>query len=154
MRAPVPSVALSDADPQVAHFAQHLHALRMQRLANKQPAASSRRKRLTPKQRAQVLEKTQGRCHICGGLIQGRWVVDHLFAHALGGPSDSANTLPAHPACNRAKWFYVAEEFQWILKMGVFFRTQFEEAQNPHAIALAQLFLAHESHVRRRSARR
>jgi 5-methylcytosine-specific restriction endonuclease McrA len=134
----------------VLEFAAHLRSLRENRLAGK-VANEINLKRPTKAQRVQILEKTGARCHICGGKIDGKWVADHVSAKALGGEHSLENFLPAHSICNRAKWFYETEEFQWILKMGVFFRTQLEEIESPEAAALAKLFLFHEE---QRNARR
>ncbi len=131
--------------PGVVEYSAHLRALRDKRLANK-TKDKSQRERLTAKQRISILEKTGGRCHICGGEISGKWVADHVYAHTYGGEHSSENYLPAHEICNRAKWFYGTEEFQWILKMGVYFRTQFEEVGNPNAVSLAKNFLEHETY--------
>jgi hypothetical protein len=139
---------MHDADtvfPDVSEFSAHLRFLRENRLANKKTGENNRKK-LTKKQRINILEKTGGRCHICGGVIDGVWVADHVFAHIYGGEHSLDNYLPTHRICNRAKWFYGTEEFQWILKMGVFFRTQLEELGNPNAISLAEFFLEHERH--------
>jgi 5-methylcytosine-specific restriction endonuclease McrA len=126
-------------------FSTHLRSLRENRLANKSKTKNHREK-ITKKQRANILEKTGGHCHICGGLIDGAWVADHVFAHTYGGENSLDNYLPAHRICNRAKWFYGTEEFQWILKMGIYFRTQLEEVENPNAVTLAKTFLEYEKH--------
>jgi hypothetical protein len=36
------------------------------------------------------------------------------------------NYLPAHGLCNGYKWAYSQEEFQWVLKIGVWARHQME----------------------------
>ena len=43
------------------------------------------RQALSRKERGEILAKTAGRCHICGGAIEGKWEADHVFAHAGGG---------------------------------------------------------------------
>ena len=139
---------MSEADTifsDVLEFSAHLRSLRENRLANK-TTGENHKKRLTKTQRISILEKTGGRCHICGGAINEKWVVDHVFAHTYGGEHSLDNYLPAHGVCNRAKWFYGTEEFQWILKMGVYFRTQLEEIGNPNATSLAKSFLENEMH--------
>lgn len=136
---------------EVFEFKTHLRSLRKVRLANKVVGEGSK-KRPTKTEREKILNRTGARCHICGGNIDEKWVVDHVFPKSLGGEHSLENYLPAHSICNRAKWFYETEEFQWILKMGVFFRTQLEELENPEAIALAKSFLVHEGprHARRK----
>lgn len=66
-----------------------------------------------------------------------------------GNTHSPDNYLPAHSVCNNYRWHYGTEEFQWILKLGVWFRTQVEN-QTPVGAA-ARDFLAHE---RRRTSRR
>ena len=85
------------------------------------------RESLSPRERDVVLAKTGGQCHLCGGQIEdNKWKADHVFSHALGGQHSPDNYLPAHSLCNGYRWFYKPEEFQWILKLGVWLRTQIE----------------------------
>ena len=87
-----------------------------------------RRQRLTKADREEVLRKTGRRCHICGGLIDGNdWQADHVMAHSTGGEHAVDNFLPAHTICNNYRWHYGPEEFQWILKLGVWLKTQIVE---------------------------
>ena len=82
------------------------------------------RKLLTAAERASVLKKTDRRCHICGGEVASRWEADHVLAHSSGGLDSAENYLPAHTLCNNYKWDYDPEEFQWVLKIGVWARRQ------------------------------
>jgi hypothetical protein len=85
------------------------------------------RESLSPRERDVVLAKTGSHCHLCGGQIEGdKWKADHISSHALGGQHSPDNYLPAHSLCNGYRWFYKPEEFQWILKLGVWLRTQIE----------------------------
>ena len=84
----------------------------------------SRRKVLSTEARRNVLSKTGKRCHICGGLIEKRWQADHVLAHSGGGQHSVENYLPAHRLCNNYRWDYLPEEFQWILKIGVWAQGQ------------------------------
>jgi hypothetical protein len=86
-----------------------------------------KRQALSAKDRATVLAKTAGRCHLCGGKVLERWTADHVLAHAADGPHAVDNYLPAHSLCNGYKWSYGAEEFQWVLKIGVWARLQMEK---------------------------
>lgn len=85
-----------------------------------------RRSRLTFSEREQILQKTGGKCHICGGDISGDWHADHVMAHSAGGKHAPDNYLPAHKSCNNYRWDYLPEEFELILKLGVWARTQVE----------------------------
>lgn len=125
-------------------FSAHLHSLRQQRRDRKlELGGRVSRKGLTLAERDQVFIKTGGRCHICGGRIEGAWEADHVFSHSLGGEHAVGNYLPAHPVCNNYRWFYGAEEFQWILKLGVWLRTQIER-QTPLGRIAAKAFCSHE----------
>ena len=136
-----------------ASFATHL------REASSQPPPAQRSDSLfayrqtaaSASERAHVLEKTAGRCHICGGLISGStWHADHVLAHSTGGAHRADNYLPAHALCNNYRWDYSAEEFQHILKIGVWTRTQIERRTRFGRDAAAA-FLAYD---RTRQARR
>ena len=135
-------------------FAAHLRTLHEARRNRKLQAHSQvdKRQSLTHQERHAILMKTARRCHICGGEIgvDESWDADHVFAHAQGGAHAVDNYLPAHSICNNYRWFYGAEEFQWILKLGVWSRTQIEK-ENGLGLQLGQKFVQHEA---RRDSRR
>ena len=114
--------------------------------ANRRP----RQHRLNASERAQILEKTGGRCHICGGDITGSWHADHVLAHSAGGQNNSDNYLPAHKTCNNYRWDYLPQEFELILKLGVWVRTQIEKGTDIGA-EIEHKFTAYEA---KRIARR
>jgi hypothetical protein len=101
-------------------------------------------------QRASIMKKTGGRCHICGGRINGSWQADHILAYSAGGEHIEENYLPAHTLCNQYRWSYLPEEFQQILKLGVWLRTQMERRTAIGQLAGAA-FVAYE---KRRVVRR
>lgn len=109
-------------------FAEFLHVLRLTRRRRKAELCGTipPRQPLSPAERKEVFRKTGGRCHICGGAIDGKWHADHVFSHSAGGPHASDNYLPAHALCNNYRWDYSADEFQTILKLGVWVRTEIE----------------------------
>jgi 5-methylcytosine-specific restriction endonuclease McrA len=134
-------------------FAAELRSLRALRrsqvIAGRE--ARGRRVALTRAERSLVLNKAGGRCHICGGGINGNdWEADHVVAHSSGGTHAVANYLPAHSICNSYRWHYDTEEFQWILKLGVWLRTQIERETRVGQVA-AKEFCDYE---RQRAARR
>jgi hypothetical protein len=113
-----------------------------------------RRLSLTREQRAEVLEKTDARCHLCGGEItENKFAADHVLSHAAGGEHKLGNYLPAHGLCNGTRWFYSAEEFQWILRMGKWARKQMED-RTPIGVEMLEPFLEDEKGVRERRKRR
>lgn len=124
-----------------ANRLKKLHALRVKGKA----INPARRKSLTSKERDLILRKTGKRCHICGAKIKRGevWQADHILAHTHGGGHSFENYLPAHSICNNYRWHYGAEEFQWILKLGVWTRTLIEK-RNWLGITLADKFIKHE----------
>ena len=134
-------------------FSSHLRQLRLDRRERKEATRSTRpaRQILSASERAHILAKTAGRCHICGGVIsESSWHADHVLAHSASGAHSADNYLPAHALCNNYRWDYSAEEFQLILKLGVWTRTQIER-RTAFGRDAAAAFLAHE---RTRRARR
>ena len=101
-----------------------IHELRVRRREIKASSRESVGKRaaLTNAQRDQIFAKTSGRCHICGGLIAGIWHADHVFPHSSGGAHAVDNYLPAHEVCNAYRWDYTPDEYQLILKLGVWLK--------------------------------
>lgn len=137
----------------VKALAQRLRMLRLDRREKKlkrQGGGRSRRRQLTRGQRAAILQKTDARCHLCGGTIESKWQADHVLAHSGGGAHAVDNYLPAHRLCNNYRWDYSAEELQWILKIGVWARTQMEKQTNIGS-KMSEAFFAYE---RRRDSRR
>jgi 5-methylcytosine-specific restriction endonuclease McrA len=129
----------------------HLIGLRSQRRLGKRNSLRRPRTSLTAAERRQVLAKTSGRCHICGGMIEGAsWQADHVMAHSVGGTHNVDNYLPAHSVCNNYRWDYQPEEFRYILKLGVWARTQIERGTNV-GNDVATAFAGHEARrVKRR----
>lgn len=132
-----------------SEFAARLRSLEDLRRDRKSKAL---RKSPSHTERDSVFAKTGGKCHICGGEMAENesWQADHVFSHSMGGPHSLDNYLPAHSLCNNYRWFYLSEEFQWILKLGVWLRTEIRKQSRVGRIA-AIAFLAHE---RIRAARR
>jgi 5-methylcytosine-specific restriction endonuclease McrA len=133
-----------------------LRTLRARRRRQHDKSAEERRRRaaLTPAQRTRILSKTDGRCHLCGGRIADDWHADHVLSHSGGGQHAEDNYLPAHKLCNNYRWDYVPEEFQWILKVGVWAVNEIQK-ENPSAVGqdVAKGFIAKEQQRRRRRIR-
>jgi len=140
---PEATSTFADAD----QFSSHLQKLRSERKRQKEKIHSkgSKRRHLSPQARDKILAKTGTQCHICGGTIDSRdWEADHVLAHASGGEHALDNFLPAHQLCNSYRWFYGAEEFQWIIKLGVWLRTKIEK-QDRQALEIAERFIRKEN---------
>ena len=107
-------------------LSKRIQELRELREVHKSAHRRPRQRSLTKVQRNRILEKTGGRCHICGGKIKGAWNADHILAHSRGGKHSVDNYLPAHGTCNHYRWDYLPEEFELILKLGVWTRTEIQ----------------------------
>jgi 5-methylcytosine-specific restriction endonuclease McrA len=128
-----------------------LRQLRLNRGKQKRKVLNrGRRSRLTREERQAVLAKTGGLCHICGGSLNGlSWQADHVRPRSSGGVHAADNYLPAHSLCNTYRWDHLAEEFQWVLKIGVWARHEIE-SETPLGLELARRFVAHEKVRQRR----
>jgi 5-methylcytosine-specific restriction endonuclease McrA len=102
---------------------------------------------LSSANRRKVLEETGGRCHICGGSLDGdKWHADHVLAYASGGVHSLDNYLPTHSICNSYRRSFSAEEFQWVLKLGVWLRSQIEQ-ETRLGIEACEKFCQHQQRV-------
>jgi hypothetical protein len=146
---------LPNGEPETAEqLIALLRALRAERRSRKtaQKQLPRRRRPLSSVERQGINAKTAGRCHICGGLVDEGWQADHVLAHSGGGGPEIDNYLAAHTLCNNYRWDYLPQEFQAILKLGVWARTQIEK-NTSLGQQLASAFVAHEK-VRRSRLRR
>lgn len=109
----------------------------------------TKRQSLSIDERAQILTKTDSRCHICGGEIDDGWDADHVLSHSKGGEHSIDNYLPAHKVCNNYRWDYLAEEIQEILKLGIWTRTQIER-ETAIGTQVADKFVQYEIQKRNR----
>jgi hypothetical protein len=112
----------------VEDFVRNLRRLRVQRNDAQKQAHKVSRKALSAEERAAILSKTGGRCHICGGEIDptSYWEADHVLRHGVGGGNKRDNYLAAHGLCNTYRWDHLPEEVQWVLKIGVWARKRME----------------------------
>lgn len=126
-------------------YSEYLSELRKNRaqLKVKQMNSKDRRLVLSRLKKDSILAKTNFRCHICGGPIEDKWEADHVLARSGGGKNLIDNYLPAHRLCNNYRWDYLPEEFQEILKLGVWLRTQIER-QSPIGRVAADKFIQNE----------
>jgi hypothetical protein len=74
------------------------------------PVVASRQ---VSRRRAEIFERSQGKCHYCGEALtlDGKWHVEHQFPRALGGGNDALNLVAACVRCNLAKSDRTAMEF-------------------------------------------
>ena len=134
-------------------FTRYLQVLKAKRAAQKRAIRKRRPKRrnLSLTNRQSILEKTSGRCHICGGAVGStRWQADHVLALSGGGTHLVDNYLPAHRLCNNYRWDYLPDEFQYILKLGVWARTQVEKETKIGRTIAERFTRAEAARLRRR----
>jgi 5-methylcytosine-specific restriction endonuclease McrA len=84
----------------------------------KQPPAPPR-SGLSSSSRKTILAKTNGTCHVCGGLAGDRWQADHVIQHSRGGAHSLDNYLPICRECNRLRWSYNPEMLRLMLRFGI-----------------------------------
>lgn len=89
---------------------------------------------------------------VCAALMSERWQADHVLSHNSGGPHAVENYLAAHKLCNGYRWDYSPEEFQWILKIGVWARNRMRKRHSRLDKALLAHFFDYE--VRRQERRK
>ena len=106
--------AIAPTPDAFAAFLRELRLMRRRRKAELGETAAPR-KILSAAERKEVCRKTAGRCHICGGTVDGKWQADHVFAHSGGGAHAADNYLLAHALCNNYRWACAVDEFQVIL---------------------------------------
>lgn len=122
--------------------------LRAARRKNKQKDA--KRSVLTKTQRATILAKTDGRCHVCGIEIDlNHFQADHVKSHITGGLHEENNYLPSCSTCNNLRWHYSAEEIQVIMKLGRWLKTELLE-ETETSLLLANRFVKHEMNLRKK----
>jgi 5-methylcytosine-specific restriction endonuclease McrA len=146
-------MSASDTFASAKDFVARIQSLRQQRRAKKRSLRGKvPRRALSKSKKASILKKAGGRCHICGGPIDGEWQADHVLAHALGGGHDTDNYLPAHSICNNYRWFYEPEELQWILKLGVWLRNEIEKESRIGRDAAVRFHQREQTRAGRRKA--
>ncbi len=135
-------------DPKV--FSEEIRRLIDEREYGKIHINRSKRIRLSKEQRKRIFDKTDGRCHVCGGAIDiNEFEADHVKNHTSGGLCNEENFLPSCGACNNYRWHYSPEELQWILKIGIWAKTQIAK-ETDIGKDLTDKFLKHESNREKR----
>ncbi len=105
---------------------------------------TKKRNNITQKQREEILEKSNFSCHICGEKLDIKnFQADHILPHSTGGNCNSENFLASCHFCNNYRWNYLPEEIRWIIKVGVWAKTQVEYETESGKI-IAENFVKHE----------
>ncbi|MEA5256855.1 HNH endonuclease signature motif containing protein [Arcicella aquatica] len=85
------------------------------------------RKYINSDTKYEILRKSGFQCHICGEKVdENNFQADHISPHSLSGNCSSENFIAACNFCNNYRWNYLPEEIKWILKIGVWVKTQIE----------------------------
>ncbi len=110
-----------DSSDNLSAELRRLYGIRVsKKIKNERPNLSSKFKK-------EVLKKSHNRCHICGDNIDyDNFQVDHITPFSLGGENNIENFIASCSFCNNYKWNYLPEEIKWILKIGVWAKTQIE----------------------------
>ena len=105
---------------------------------------------LTKTQRELVLDKTGGRCHVCGIELEiNNFHADHVKPHITGGLHDVNNFLPGCSTCNNLRWHHSSEEIQIIMKLGRWLKTKIISDED-EGLLLANAFIKHEMGLRKK----
>jgi 5-methylcytosine-specific restriction endonuclease McrA len=64
-----------------------------------------KRRAISKKERLEIFNARQGKCHICGEkiLAMEKWEVEHIIPFALGGKDEGDNLSVAHESCHKNK---------------------------------------------------
>ena len=125
------------------------------RISTKNAAKKIKRKNLQTQDKIKILKKTGNCCHICGQeLNTSNFQADHIVPQSTGGNSEIENYLAACNLCNSYRWNYLPEEIRWIMKIGVWAKTQIE-FETEVGENIAESFIEHEKsrEQRRKSPR-
>lgn len=63
------------------------------------------RRSISKKERVEIFNERNGKCHICGQKIhpQEKWDIEHIIPLALGGADSGDNLDLAHQSCHKDK---------------------------------------------------
>lgn len=75
------------------------------------------RRTISQKKRAEILNKTGGRCHYCGCQLGDDWQPDHFIPLSRFGLDDIRNLVPACKRCNASKSGDSIENFRLRLQL-------------------------------------
>jgi 5-methylcytosine-specific restriction endonuclease McrA len=79
---------------------------------------------LTDSQRAQLLAKTAGTCHACGGRAGRAWQADHVIPYRLGGAHSVNNYLPICGECNKIRRSHSPAVLRLLMRLGTYARNE------------------------------
>jgi len=96
---------------------------RLNNLRSEIKKRKTKTKNLKKSEKEEVFAKTNGTCHICGcDLEKDKFSITSSF----GKENSVENSLPACQSCKRIYDNYLPSEIKWILKIGLWAKTQIE----------------------------
>ncbi|MDP6372915.1 MAG: HNH endonuclease [Vicinamibacterales bacterium] len=110
---------------------------------------SAPRSTLTASERKEVLVKTDGNCHVCGGRAGKAWQADHVIPHRLGGAHSMDNYLAICRTCNVTRRSHAPEVQRVIMRLGTYARAEINR-KTDLGEELVQLFLRRDQGNRAR----
>lgn len=102
-------------------FSAELRRLNNKRSEKKEKNSTS--KNIKKSEKELVFKKTNGSCHVCGCKLEQE---KFSITSSLGKENSIENSLPACQSCKRIFDNYLPSEIKWILKIGLWAKTQIE----------------------------
>ena len=97
------------------------------RISTKNSTVKIKKKNLQVGDKVEILKKTGNCCHVCGQELNlSNFQADHIVPQSTGGDSEIENYIAACKLCNSYRWGYLPEEIRWVMKVGVWAKTQIE----------------------------
>ena len=104
-----------------------LRRLYNDRISSKKENPKTKSKNFKLTEKHEILKKTNYHCHVCGQeLNEQNFQIDHIIPYSIGGENEIDNYLAACKVCNNYRWNYLPEEIKWIIKIGIWTKTQIE----------------------------
>lgn len=96
---------------------------RLREVRSEKKKVKAKAKNLKKAEKMEVFEKTNCTCHLCGNKLNGE-----KFSISFPFVSNGlvADSLPACRSCKRLYGNYLPSEIKWIMKLGMWARTQIE----------------------------
>jgi hypothetical protein len=96
---------------------------RLNELRSEKKNEKKKSKTLKKSEKEEVFKKTKGLCHICGIDLQEE---KFSITNSFGKETSFETSLPACQSCKRIYDNYLPSEIKWILKIGLWAKTQIE----------------------------
>lgn len=125
---------------------------RLNNLRSEKKKDKQKTKNLKKSDKYEVFSKTNGTCHICGCELK---IEKFSITSSLSKENSLENSLPACQSCKRIYDNYLPSEIKWILKFGLWAKTQVEyETEVGKDIAIEIVEQERDRENRRKDARK